>query len=116
MKQVKDSSADDSTSKTRLEKVKYLWSYAEMSYAEMVIHTQFSMKKLTKKNMFFNLSFPFEQVNEVLNQIVILRDHVHNSCDVLCRAAVQGDVGELHSAMGALQDKASIFLFLFLLQ
>ena len=59
-----------------------------------------------------------EQVNEVLNQIVILRDHVHNSCDALCRAAVQGDVGELQSAMGALQDKASSFdrLFLFLLQ
>ena len=60
--------------------------------------------------MFFNLSFPLEQVNEVLNQIVLLRDHVHNSCDALCRAAVQGDVGELHSAMGALQDKASILI------
>ena len=28
MKQVKDSSAEDSTSKTRLEKVKYLWNCA----------------------------------------------------------------------------------------
>ena len=43
---------------------------------------------------------------------------MHNSCDALCRAAVQGDLGELQSAMGALQDKASSFgrLFLFLSQ
>ncbi len=47
----------------------------------------------------------FLQVNEVLNQIVILRDSVDKNCDILCRTAMQGDVGELQSAMVALQDK-----------
>ena len=31
MKQVKDSSAEDSTSKTRLEKVKQMWIYTKMT-------------------------------------------------------------------------------------
>lgn len=49
-------------------------------------------------------------MNEVLNQIVILREQVHESCDALCRAAVQGDVGEVQSAMVMLQDKVPVHL------
>ena len=47
----------------------------------------------------------------MLNQIVMLRSQVHSSCDVLCRAAVQGVIDELQSAMDILQDKVSTVVF-----
>ena len=54
-------------------------------------------------------------MNQVLNQIVILREQVHSSCETLCRSAVQGDIDELQSAMVTLQDKVYT-TFLCLLQ
>ena len=44
MKQVKDSSAEDSTSKTRLKKVKQMWIYTKNDGTKMFIHTQSSIK------------------------------------------------------------------------
>ncbi len=46
-----------------------------------------------------------EKVNEILNNMSILRTAIHSYCESVCRAAIQGDSADLNNSMSALADK-----------